>query len=127
MDASCYPSPERWALLPVYASQRRFVAVLVYVLDAVLVEKKVGASHSREFDALAVIPFHDSAQHFAVVQNYRHRRPRLNLLHVIKIFCVVLVGWRWFFPRRRHLLRSGMLVTRRSLHRARNRLLFLHF
>ena len=93
----------------------RVVAVLVEVLYRVLINEQIGAAETGQLDAIAVVPFDDAVQYFAVGEHDGDRRMRLHLFDVIETFGEGL------FRRSRFLPLAGLMRT------SRRELLLLHF
>ena len=52
------------------AAQGGLFSIFVNVLDGVLVNEDIGIANARQFDAIAVVPFQDAAQYFAIGEDY---------------------------------------------------------
>src|SRR5690348_7747908 len=76
----------------------RFVAILVEVLYRVLINEQIGAAETGQLDAVAIVPFHDAVQHFAIGEYHGDGRMRLHLLNVIETFREGLFRRSRFFP-----------------------------
>src|SRR5579862_4103378 len=94
---------------------RCFVAVLIEVFYRVLIKQQIRAAETRQFDAVAVIPFHHAMQDFAVRKNYCDRRMPLHLFDVVEILRESLVR------------RSGLLSLPSFVRTSCRILLLFHF
>jgi hypothetical protein len=62
LSASLFAVP----VLAVRSAVSCLFSVFEEILDAVFIDEKVGAAAASELDAIAVVPFNSSMQHFAV-------------------------------------------------------------